>query len=544
MIHNVRKLNDITVKNKYPLPLIEAILDQIQGAKYFTKLDVRWGYHNICIKEGNEWKAAFITPDGLYEPTVMMFGLCNAPATFQGFMNHIFADLVARRKVAVYLDDVLIFASDINKHCEIVKEVLKRMEDNNLYLRPTKCKFEKTETEYLRVVIKDGQICMDLAKVAGTVAWEAPKTVKAVRSFLGFANYYRRFIQGYASIVRPLNDLTKKDTKWIWGDKEQTAFQTLKDTFMTEPVLAQWESGKPVQIETDASNYAMGAVHSQQKDNSLWHPIAFRSTSMTKAKRNYQIYDKEMLAIIRATEDWRHYLEDQDTPFEILTDHNNLKWWTNAQDLMRRQARWALWLSRFNFILKHKPSAQNNRADALSCMDHHKVPDVEDNRQVTVLGPEHFATVAYAGLKASVEGTALEDEICGASEKEAEVIKALEQICKTGARQLANGVAEWEEEDGLVYYKGCLYIPQDNRLRQKVLQQCHDAITVGHPGRSGTLELVSRYYWWPGMTAFVNKYVDGCDSCTRNKAAKHPRATLEPHDVPEGPWQVVTALDD
>jgi hypothetical protein len=150
-----------------------------------------------------------------------MFGLCNAPATFQGFMNHIFADLVARGKVAVYLDDVLIFTTDINEHREIVKEVLKRMEDNDLYLRPAKCEFEKTETEYLGVVIKDGQICMDPAKVAGTVAWEAPKTVKGVRSFLGFANYYRRFIQGYTSIARPLNDLTEKDTKWIWGDKEQ-----------------------------------------------------------------------------------------------------------------------------------------------------------------------------------------------------------------------------------------------------------------------------------------------------------------------------------
>jgi hypothetical protein len=207
-------------------------------------------------------------------------------------------------------------------------------------------------------------------------------------------------------------------------------FQTLKDAFVTEPVSAQWESGKPVRIETDASNYATGAVLSQQKDNGLWHPIAFRSTSMTEAERNYQIYDKEMLAIIRATEDWRHYIEGQDTPFEILTDHNNLKWWTNAQDLMRRQARWALWLSRFNFILKHKPSVQNNWADALLRMDHHKVSDAEDNRQVTVLGLEHFATVAYAGLKASVEGTALEDEIRSASEKEAEVIKALSRSAK------------------------------------------------------------------------------------------------------------------
>jgi hypothetical protein len=151
-----------------------------------------------------------------------------------------------------------------------------------------------------------------------------------------------------------------------------------------------------------------------------------------------------------------------------------------------------------------------------------------------MLSPEHFATVAYAGLKASVEGTALEDEIHSTSEKEA-VIKALEQIRTTGAWQLANGVAKWEEKDGLVYYKGHLYTPQDDRLRQKVLNQCHNAITARHPGRSSTLELVSHYNWWPGMISFVNKYVDGCDLCTRNKVAKHPKATLEPHDIPKGP---------
>jgi hypothetical protein len=326
MIHDLHKLNNVTVKNKYPLPLIEAILDQIQGAKYFTKLDVRWGYHNIRIHKGDKWKLAFLTPDGLYKPTVMMFGLCNAPATFQGFMNHIFADLVARGKVAIYLDNILIFTSDLNEHRKIVKEVLKRMQDNDLYLRPEKCKFETMETKYLGVVVKQGQICMDPIKVKGIVKWEAPQNVSGVRKFLGFANYYRCFIKGYSSLARPLNNRTKKDQRWQCTNKEETAFQAIKQAFVTEPVLAQWETGKPVRVETDASNYTTGGVLSQKKDNGQWHPIAYRSTSMTEAECNYQIYNKEMLAIIRALEDWRHYLEGTSEPFEIITDHDNLKW--------------------------------------------------------------------------------------------------------------------------------------------------------------------------------------------------------------------------
>jgi hypothetical protein len=253
LIQDYRKLNDISIKNRYPLPLASDIINRLRGARYFTKFDVRWGYNNVRIKEGDEWKAAFATNRGLFEPTVMFFGMTNSPATFQGMMNTIFADLVAEGKVAVYLDDILIFTLDLEEHRRVVREVLKRLRDHDLYLRPEKCDFEKTEVEYLGMVISEGQVRMDPAKVAAVKTWAQPKNLRNVRAFIGFANFYRRFIKDFAAITRPLHDLTKKDAPWRWTWVEKKAFQTLKDAFISEPILAMWDPARPTRLETDAS---------------------------------------------------------------------------------------------------------------------------------------------------------------------------------------------------------------------------------------------------------------------------------------------------
>ena len=191
---------------------------------------------------------------------------------------------------------------------------------------------------------------MDPVKVEAVKNWPAPSNLRELRGFLGFANFYRRFIEGFAKKARPLNDLTRKDIRWNWGTGQQEAFQSLKDAFTNAPILVLWNPDKPTQIEVDASALATGGTLFQQQEDGLWHPVAFRSASMDPAERNYEIYDREMLAIIEALKDWRHFLEGLPTPFEILTDHRNLEHW---QDLSRQQARWALWLSRSDFWLKH-----------------------------------------------------------------------------------------------------------------------------------------------------------------------------------------------
>ena len=217
-----RYLNEWTIKNAYPLPLISEIMDKLKGAKYFTKLDVRWGYNNIRIKEGDEWKAAFKTNKGLYEPTVMFFGMCNSPATFQAMMDNTFADMIDEGILIAYMDDILIYADDPATLEKYTKRVLERLRENDLFLKPKKCEFCKTKIEYLGMVIEQGKISMDPGKVKGILEWPTPTMVKQVRAFLGFGNFYRRFIRKFSDLAKPLNDLLRKDHPFNWTNFRRT----------------------------------------------------------------------------------------------------------------------------------------------------------------------------------------------------------------------------------------------------------------------------------------------------------------------------------
>jgi hypothetical protein len=534
LVQDYRRLNKITIKNRYPLPLAADIVNRLTGAQLFTKFDVRWGYHNIRIKSGDEWKAAIITNWMEVEPTVMRFGMTNSPATFQSLMNSVFADLIATGVIAVYMDDILIYTPTLAEHRKIVCEVLQRLQDHDLYLKQEKCEFEKQEIEYLGMIIRQGEVCMDPGKVFAVRDWPTPTTLRDVRAFIGFSNFYRRFIKDFSSIARPLHDLTKKDVLWQWHAEQQHAFDTLKEKFCQEPILKVYDPNLETRVEVDASGYATGGILSQKYPDGLWHPVAYRSSSMSKEERNYEIYDREMLGCIRALEDWRHFLEG--ISFEIVTDHKNIEWWASMRDLNRRQARWTLYLSRFSFkITYHKGELM--QADALSRFSKDQVSDKEDNRQVQVLKPEHFIRAAKAHFVPEVDS--LGDRIRWASLREAEVIEGLKSIDKTAPKALTNGTAMWEEDDGFVYYKGRLYVPNDRKLRQDVVKSCHDAILAGHPGKNGTVELVSRYYWWPRMAGFISTYVEGCDRCQRYRKDLHPKALIQPQEVPEGPWQTI-----
>jgi hypothetical protein len=237
----------------------------------------------------------------------MYFGLTNSPATFQTMMNEIFQDLVLQGTVCVYLDDILIFTNTIEEHHRISRIVMERLRKHKLYLRPEKCEFEKEKMEYLGVVVSHNRVEMDLIKVAGVRDWPVPKSKKEVQSFLGFANFYQRFIANFSHHARALFDLTKKDVKFEWGPREEKAFEDIKDAVTSAPVLVLPNHEQPYRIEADGSGFATGAVLSQlSAEDNKWHPVAFLSKSLNEVERNYEIHDTEMLVIIRALEEWRH----------------------------------------------------------------------------------------------------------------------------------------------------------------------------------------------------------------------------------------------
>ena len=297
-VQDYHRLNKMTIRNRYPLPLMSELMDKLKGAKYFTKLDVCWGYKNIHIKEGDEWKATFITNRGLFEPTVMFFGLTNSPATFQNMMNDIFHDLLLMGFVIIYMDDILIFTKDLPTHKIITRQVLETLQKNQLFLKPEKCSFEALEVDYLGVIVSHGEIKMDKKKVESLQSWPISHCKKDVQQFLGFINFYRCFIKDFAKLAQPLNRLCGS-TPWSWSETELASFSSLHDAVISGPPLAIPLDEAPFQVEADSLGYDMGAIFSQLQEDK-WHPIAFFSKSLSNVERNYNIHDHELLSIMQS----------------------------------------------------------------------------------------------------------------------------------------------------------------------------------------------------------------------------------------------------
>uniref|UniRef100_A0A0W0GEF0 RNA-directed DNA polymerase n=1 Tax=Moniliophthora roreri TaxID=221103 RepID=A0A0W0GEF0_MONRR len=462
-----------------------------RDSKIFMKLDLRNGYNNIRIKDGDQWKAVFKTPRGLFEPTVMFFGSTNSPATFQAFMNDILKDFIDKGWCVVYMDDILIFSDKINIHRLRTRHVLERLRENDLYLKLEKCEFEVMKMLFLGMVITPGHISMDETKLAGIKDWEVPKTIKGVRSFLGFANFYCKFIGKYAELVRPLHELTKKDTKFEWTKLRDVAFNVLKVKFLQQPILQMPDDEKPFIIEADASKWATGAVLKQQGSDGELHPCGYISHAFTATERNYEIYDHELLAIMNALKAWEHYLLGGAHPVTVLSDHKNLTYFWTAQKLNRRQARLSLYLTQFNLRLVHVPGTKMVQSDALSRRPDLVDEEENDNDDIVMLPDKLFVN----------------------------------SLIEKGTPPIKSSLQDWRTKGNLLFYKDRIYVPNDATLRQLIVKTIHEALPHGHPGQWNTVDQVQRDYWWLGMTKFIKSFVDGCAACQQMKVNTHPTRT-------------------
>ena len=367
-------------------------------------------------------------PCGFFELTVMFFGMMNSPATFQAMMNKILRDMINEGKVVVFVDDVLVGTETEEGHDKIVEEILKRLEENDLYIKPEKCVWKVQKIGFLGVVIGPDGIEMEKKKVNRVLSWPEPKNVKDVRKFLGLVNYYRRFIKNFAQVARPMNVLTRKDIKWQWKEEQQKAFDELKRIFTTKPVLAALDLDKEFRVEADASNYTTRGVLSMKGSDKLWRPVAFISKSLSDTERNYEIHNKEILVVVRCLEAWRYFLEGAMMKFEIWTDHKNLEYFMKAQKLNRRQARWALYLLRFNFMLKHVPGSKMEKVDSLSRRLDWEVGVERDNEDETLVKPEWLEVRRMERIEVIVEGVDLLEKVRKSKVKDNEVVKAVEEM--------------------------------------------------------------------------------------------------------------------
>ena len=365
VVVDYRALNELTIKNKYPLPLMDELFDRVHGAKYFSKLDLRTGFHQIRIHDDDVEKTAFRTRYGSFEYRVLPMGLCNAPGTFMQLMNDTFRDLLDR-SVLVFLDDILIFSNTLEEHIVHVRQVLERLRSAQLYAKMSKCEFFRSEVEFLGHHIGANGLSVMQDKVASVRDWPVLKNVHDVRSFLGLSGFYRRFVKGYSDIARPLTELTKTTSgvPFVWGKAQESAFAQLKHALTHAPVLLIADPKLPYTLNCDACQYAIGATLQQDQGNGL-QPVAYMSRKLKPAEINYDTREKEFLALVDACIHWRQYLHS-DHPFTLLSDHDSLKYHKTMPNLSGRLARWIERMSEFNYDIRHIAGVKNVVADALS----------------------------------------------------------------------------------------------------------------------------------------------------------------------------------
>ena len=545
-----RGLNDLTIKDRCPLPLIDETLARLGKARWFSKLDLKDAYHRIPIRRTDRWKTAFRTRYGHFEYLVMPFGLTNAPATFQAYINKALAGMVDVSCV-IYLDDILVYSDTREEHVRHLRAVLTALRKFALYASRKKCEFFADRLEFLRYIITADGVSMDRSKVSAIADWPAPKNLKEVQAFLGFANFYRRFVEHYSKRAAPLTSLSKgmkngKGGSFRWGGEQAEAFRALKEAFTTAPILRHYDPALPIKVETDASVFAMGGILSQlfpAPDTSRWHPVAYYSRKFIPAEVNYETHDQELLAIVDCFKQWRHYLEGAPSTIRVLSDHNNLQGFMGVKTLNGRQARWAIYLSRFDFTIEHNKGVNNpadgpsRRADYADGADaaSRLLPTLQ-NKLAFWSSPEtdsgNFAarrvsaTCARASrtlpsVPAPSPGTdrvqSLPAFVCASYTEDErpldETTPHLASLISTlqdrheGTRP--EGVEKPEESP--FFYKGeALWIPEDETMRSQLLRMHHDDPLAGHFGRDRTLALLSRKYWWPELTKDVEKYCQTC----------------------------------
>ncbi|KAJ0555993.1 putative nucleotidyltransferase, Ribonuclease H [Helianthus annuus] len=506
MCIDYRELNNVIVKNRYPLPRVDDLFDQLQGSSYYSKIDLRSGYHQLRVRDEDVSKTAFRIRYGHYEFLVMPFGLTNAPPVFMDVMNRVCKPCLDKF-VIVFIDDILIYSKSQEEHEQHLRLILELLRKEQLYAKFSKCDFWLREVHFLgHVVNKDG-IHVDPSKVDSIKNWLAPRTPTEIRQFLGLVGYYRRFIKDFSKIAQPLTSLTQKGVTYRWGDAQESAFQHLKDRLCSAPILSLPEGTDDFVVYCDASIQGLGCVL-MQRDK----VIAYASRQLKVHERNYTTHDLELGAVVFALKIWRHYLYG--TKCTIYTDHRSLEHIFKQKELNMRQRRWVELLNDYECAIKYHPGKANVVADALSRKD--TIPRRVRALQLTI----------QSNLPAQIRDAQVEA-------LKAENIRA-ESL--RGSRKRLE-----QKENGAYYVNERIWVPLYGDLRELVMDEAHKSRYSVHPGSDKMYHDLKTTYWWPGMKASIATYVGKCLTCARVKVEyQKPSGPLQQPEIPKWKWEQIS----
>ncbi|GJW48787.1 putative reverse transcriptase domain-containing protein [Tanacetum coccineum] len=518
MCIDYRELNKLTVKNRYPLlsgltPRVDELFDQLQGSSVYSKIDLRSGYHQLRVREEDIPKTAFRTRYGHYEFQVMPFGLTNAPAVFMDLMNRVCKPYLDKF-VIVFINDILIYSKNKKEHEEHLKAILELLKKEELYAKFSKCEFWIPKVQFLGHVIDSQGIHVDPAKIESIKDWASPKTPTEIRQFLGLAGYYRRFIEGFSKIAKPMTKLTQKKVAFEWGDKQEAAFQTLKHKLCSAPILALPQGAENFIVYCDASHKGLGAVLMQNEK-----VIAYASRQLKIHEKNYTTHDLELGAVVFALKIWRHYLYG--TKCTVFTDHKSLQHILDQKELNMRQRRWLELLSDYDCEIRYHPGKANVVADALSRKE--RIKPLRVRALVMTIGLDLPKQILNAQTEAQKPENLKNEDVGGMIRKD---------IPKEKLEPRA---------DGTLCLNGRSWLPCYGDLRTVIMHESHKSKYSIHPGSDKMYQDMKKLYWWPNMKADIATYVSKCLTCAKVKAEhQRPSGLLVQPEIPQWKWDNIT----
>ncbi|WVZ49367.1 LOW QUALITY PROTEIN: hypothetical protein U9M48_000734, partial [Paspalum notatum var. saurae] len=498
----------------------------ITGAKVFSKIDLRSGYYQIKIREEDIPKTAFSTRYGLYEYLVMSFGSTNAPAFFMYMMNSVFMNELDKF-VVVFIDDILIYSKNEKEHEEHLRIVLTQLRKHKLYAKLSKCAFWLKEVDFLGHILSEKGVAVDPSKVKDVLNWKQPETVTEIRSFLGLAGYYRRFIKDFSKIAKPMTSLTKKNAKFVWGPKCEDGFRELKKLLTTAPVLAQPDVTEPFDVYCDASSQGLGCVLMQEG-----RVIAYASRQLRKHEANYPTHDLELAAVVHALKIWRHYLLGNTC--HIYTDHKSLKYIFTQPELNMRQRRWLELIKDYDLEIHYHPGKANVVPDALSRRAHCNVIEARPTARVICWEMDEIETPTeqLVELYSLLIEPTMKDLVVVAQKQD------------PGMAHIREGIDEEKkacftlDDQGVLWFNNRLVVPKHMELRKKILDEAHTSVLTMHPGSNKMYQDLKQKFWWTRMKREIAKYVSECDVCKRVKADHlKPGGMLQPLNIPAWKWE-------